>query len=226
MGRVLQACAGLLCLGMAVSAWAQTGDPCANLAPPSVKVERLETRVTTNLDYNVGGLTRLGSKMQPSQRQILGLTKGQAVVRYALVMPRLVTPDGRWECASPQLTLSYGFDPITVYVAREFPAGSCAYQEIYTHEVRHLEAYKAHAVQVEAELTRALQKRFADTGPWRGAAGQAEDRLRQELGERWVPYVRDLLDRVEAEQRRIDTPEEYDRIAASCNGEISQRLGN
>lgn len=208
----------------ALAANGARADLCAGLPPPAATVQKLEARVATNLEFSVGGLTRLAAAIARPQHQVLGLTRGQAVVRYKLEIQRQLDPSGQWECASSKIVLAYGFDPLTVFVAREFPPGSCAYQEIHTHELRHLETYKAQVDKVEAEITGALQRRFADLTPWRGPAGQAQGNLQRELGERWIPYVKLLLERVEADQALIDTPEEYARIAASCNGEISQRL--
>lgn len=199
-------------------------DECASLPAPSVQVKRLEARVLMNFDHSYKTLNKLGAELARPQHQILGLTRGQAVVRYELKITRLVDPSGRWECASPQIVVSYGFNPITVYVAREFPQGSCAYKEIYDHEVRHLEAYRQHAEKMEKDVAAALTQRFASGSPWRGPVGQAQERLQQELSERWVPYMTMMLNQVEPEQARIDSREEYERIASSCNDEIKQRL--
>ena len=37
---------------------------------------------------------------------------------------------------------------------------------------------------------------------------------------RWVPFVKREINKVDATQALIDTPEEYARVAASCGGEI------
>jgi len=216
---------GLLAgLWLALAANAAWADLCAGLPAPSFTVQKLEARLTTRQEFSVAGLTRLAATIARPQQQVLGLTRGQAVVRYKLEIQRQLDPSGQWECASPKLALAYGFDPITVFIGREFPPDSCAYQEIHAHEQRHLETYKAQVGKVEAEITQALERRFADSAPWRGPAGQAQERLQWELGERWIPYVKQLLEQSEADQARIDTPGEYARIAASCNGEIRQRL--
>ena len=71
-----------------------------------------------------------------------------------------------------------------------------------------------------ADLGDTLNARFASAGPWRGPRGQAGVRLRQELEERWTPYLKREINKVDAAQALIDTPEEYARVAASCNGAI------
>ena len=65
-------------------------------------------------------------------------------------------------------------------------------------------------------------KRFVTDGPWRGPVGQARARLQQELEERWAPYIRREMNKVDAAQALIDTPEEYARVAESCGGEVKR----
>ena len=113
---------------------------------------------------------------------------------------------------------------MTVYVAREFPEGSCAYKEIHEHEMRHVEAYQKHIASIEKELTEMLNARFATGAVWRGPVGQTASRLRQELDARWAPYVQRQIKRVDEAQAKIDTAEEYERVANACNGEISKVL--
>ena len=90
--------------------------------------------------------------------------------------------------------------------------------------MRHVETYQAHLAAIEQDLTATLNRRFAGTSPWRGQAGQLARRLQQELDTRWLPYVQREIAKVEAAQALIDTPEEYDRVANACDGEISKRL--
>lgn len=224
MGCPLPA-AGLAALLLGGLTGTARSDPCAALPPASVTLERLEVPASHHYQHGLEALQKLGTQASRPGHQVLGLTRGQAVVSYELKLPRLLDASGRWECASPQLTLRYGYRPITIYVAREFPRGSCAHQEILAHEQRHVETYQAHARHIEAEILATLQRRFAGKGPWRGPAHQIPEQLRQELEQRWVPYVKRMLDQVEPAQREIDTPEEYARVAASCDGEIARVLG-
>lgn len=200
------------------------GDPCAALPAPSVSVKLLEAPVTLNRDYDIKLLNSMAGDATANKQLVLGLTRGQAVVRYETQIRLLVERSGQWECASPQITLSYGFSPLTVYVAREFPLGSCAYDEILDHEQRHVRAYREHARAIELEIVDTLRQRFVTGSPWRGPVGQAQQRLREELSERWTPYIKRLLNRAEEAQAKIDTPEEYERVSHSCGGEVRKRL--
>lgn len=199
-------------------------DPCDDLPPPAITLQRLEAPVALNLDYSYATLTNLGNEQAGRGQKVLGLTRGNAVARFETRIQSVLSADGRYECASPQITVRYGFKPMTVYVAREFPPGTCAHKEIYEHEQRHVKANVDHAAAIEKELAATLEKRFATGKPWRGPAGQTAERLQDELESRWLPYIKRELERVRIAQKQIDTPEEYARITESCNGEIRNRL--
>lgn len=209
---------------LALALPARAADPCDELPKPSVTVKRLETPLALNTAYSYKSLTNLGAARARPGQQVLGLTRGNATLRFASNTPAIVDAVGRWECVSPQIVLTYGFSPLTVYVAREFPPGSCAHKEIHEHEMRHVQAYQKHVADIEKNVADTLNARFATGGPWRGAAGQAAARLQDELNERWLPYVQRELRKVDTAQALIDTPEEYDRVANACDGEIAKRL--
>lgn len=215
----------LLALSLISLAPLAAGDDCDQLPKPSVTIKRLEAPITLNTRTGYKALTVMGAATVRPGNVVLGLTRGNAVMKFDTKTPAYRDPTGRWECASPQITLSYGFTPLTVLVAKEFPAGTCAYKEIYEHEQRHVKTYQDHIVAIEKELSDTLTRRFAGGAPWRGPAGQIAARLQQELDERWLPYVKREIDKADQAQALIDTPEEYARVTASCDGEIKKRLG-
>lgn len=199
-------------------------DPCDALPKPSVTIKRIDERLSTNTEYSHQSLTNIGAALARPGKQVLGLTRGNATVSFASQTPAITDPSGRWECASPQITLSFGFSPMTVYVAREFPEGSCAFKEILDHEMRHVEAYRKHIASIEKTLTESLTARFATGTVWRGPVGQTAARLRQELDARWAPYVQRQIKRVDEAQAKIDTAEEYQRVANACDGAVGKVL--
>lgn len=209
----------LLLIVFSGSSWA---DECEQLPKPSVTVRLIEESLTFNSQYSYKSLSNIGASLTRPGHQVLGLTRGNAVVRFSASTPIHFDRTGRWECASPQLVLSVGYSPLTVYVAKEFPEGSCAYKEIYEHELRHVKTYQNHLKAIEKALAETLNQRFATGGPWRGPAGQTAARIQREIDERWIPYVKREIGRVDAAQALIDTPEEYARVAESCGGEIKK----
>lgn len=195
-------------------------DECGKLSPPSVVVKRLDENISFNNQYSYRSLTNISAPKGRPGNLVLGLTRGNASVRFSTTTPGYIDQSGRWECVSPQVSLVYGFTPITVYVAREFPEGSCAHKEIYEHEMRHVKAYQSHIAAIEKELGEILNRRFATGEAWRGPVDSVRARLQQELDERWAPYVQREIKRVDEAQSLIDTPEEYERLANSCDGEV------
>jgi hypothetical protein len=197
-------------------------DECDALPPPNVTVKRLEVPFILDTTYNYKSITVLGSTEHRPAKRVLGLTRGNATVKFNVQTSSITDRLGRWECSSPQITVSFGYSPMTVYVASEFPAGSCAYNEIYKHELRHVNTYKAHLSSIEPDITETLNRRFATGAFARGSVGQARSSLEKELHERWMPYIKREIGKVESAQSLIDTPEEYARVSESCNGEIQK----
>lgn len=213
-------CLLTILLGLPPAAFAD----CAGLPPSTISVTRLETQLARNFDYSYRTLRNLSDDYTRRDIEVLGLTRGLAVARFEIKGTVAKIPGKRQECATFSLRLEYGFSPLTVYVGKEFPPGSCAHDEIYRHELRHVDAYREHARKIETEITEALKHRFERSTPWRNAAGESTGKLQIEIDERWIPYVTRMLNKVNIDHRAIDSAEEYARVAASCNGEIKQRI--
>ncbi|WP_299438981.1 hypothetical protein [uncultured Rhodospira sp.] len=104
-----------------------------------------------------------------------------------------------------------------VYIAREYPKGSCNYRAIYEHEKMHVGVYyftqKDYAPRVERELERLV--RYVNPRVVRNRAEARE--VHVEMINEGVAHV---LEDMEAERRRrnaaLDTPENYARERAKC----------
>ena len=207
-----------------VSALPATADECDQLAVPSVTLRRPAETLSINTRYDHREITHLASELARPGTRVLGLTRGTAMVRMEIRSPSYIDRSGRWECTSPQIVVTYGYDPMTVYIAREFPEHSCAYKEIYDHELRHVKTYQEHLVAIEKGLTETLRRRFATGAPWRGPVGNTQAILQREIDNRWLPYIKREIGKVEAAQALVDTPDEYECVAKSCGGEIGRRI--
>lgn len=150
---------------------------------------------------------------------VLGLTRAESRVSIQLDAKLLVDPQSGRECIAPQIDVRLSYIPITIYVGREFPPGSCSYQEILAHEMRHLNAYLNHLSKVESVVRAALDQRFA-ARPVYAPIGQAKAMLAREIDREWMPYIKNELDRVEQLQTEIDSPQEYARLSRVCKGEV------
>ena len=216
-------CISGLCLLLGLNLPSFAAD-CDKLPPSSVSVKRLEEPLLLNLNYSYKALKGMSADYSRHNTQVLGLTRGQSTTSVKTSSKVQTDASGRWECASHQINLEYGFSPMTVYVGKEFPKGTCAYNEIYEHEMKHVRTYQEHAKKIEQEINETLRQRFETNTPSRGARGETQQRLQAEINERWMPYIKRLLDQANAEQRLVDSPEEYERVASSCDNAIKKLL--
>jgi len=197
---------------------------CSDLPPSTIEVSLLETPTSMNFHYSYRKLRSLTEDHSRWDVETLGLTRGTATARFEIRGKTWLAKNSQTECSTFDIKVIYGFSPITVHVGSEFPKGSCAHEEIYQHELAHVTTYQQHAKAIREEITQTLKKRFENGGPSYGSRGETSESLQRELNERWLPYIHRLLDKVKIAQRKIDSPEEYARIASSCNGEIRDKL--
>ncbi|MYM66473.1 hypothetical protein GTP45_06435 [Pseudoduganella sp. FT55W] len=177
---------------------------------------------TINNQLPYRALTAKAGNMD-NRMQTLGLTVTKGLYKVKLDGPVLQDPPSGYECIAPKVDVTLNYSPVLIYVGNEFAPGTCAYNEILTHEQRHLKAYMENLARVEKVVTDALNKRFAGQ-PMYAPSGTAMSALEHEINSTWFPFIRDEFEKGKIEQAKIDTPEEYDRLGKACNGEIADIL--
>ncbi len=193
---------------------------CSDLPKPSLKLQRIEEPITLDNGLGYRSLSSLGPRRLQPGSEIIGLTRGNTVVEIQTRLSIILDRQTNLECGTPEITVSFGYRPMTVYVAREFPHGSCAYQRILEHEMRHVQVYRDHLARVEPEIARALQQRLEAWTLERRPAGLTSTLLRRDINDEWIPQLRQMIARVEDEQAHVDNEEEYRRVTSSCQGAI------
>ena len=173
---------------------------------------------TIDSDLSYRALTRMRGENRPNT-YVLGLTRTESRVEIALAGPLLQDAASGYECVAPQISVKLFYVPVVIYIGSEFPPGGCPYQAILKHELRHLKAYMDHLPKVETLARAALARRF-EAKPLYAPAGTARLALEHEINTGWLPYIKAEMGKVELQQAVIDSPEEYGRLANSCNGEI------
>jgi hypothetical protein len=156
---------------------------------------------------------------------VLGLTRTESRVAISVHGSTLSDPQTGYECVAPRIEVSLFYVPIVIYVGREFAPGSCAYQEILAHEMRHLKAYLDYLPKVESRVRAALAQRFGAT-PLYAAGGQVRTLLQREIDREWMPYIKSEMGKVELLQAAIDSPREYARLGKVCQGEVQSLIGS
>lgn len=167
-------------------------------------------------------LTRLKGRVRPGS-WVLGLTHTDARISIKVGGRILADQVSGYECVAPRVEVMLDYQPIVVYVSREFPPASCAYREVLAHEMRHLATYQAFLPQAESRLRATLAARFGGK-PLYAPVGQARALLQREVDRNWMPYIKREMARVEVLQAAIDTPQEYARLGKVCAGEVQSLL--
>lgn len=195
----------------------------SRLAKPAVRVAQADNGYGIDHQLSYAALTGMGANTRRHGRDhVLGLTRAESAATIHVRLERLVDKRNGMECVSPNIEVGIAFKPMVVYIGREFPEESCSYREILDHEMRHVDAYRAHLPKVEAAVRARLEQRFNGQILY-GRAGTLEKGLQKEIADYWLPLVDREVGKVEAVQALIDSPEEYDRLQDICGGEL-QRL--
>jgi hypothetical protein len=191
--------------------------------PTGIRVESHDSgyRVDNSLSWRT--LTRI--KHERAGGYVLGLTRAESRVAISVEGAIVASPDTPEECLLPRIAVSLSYPTIVIYVGSEFAPGSCAYREILAHEMRHLKAYVDFLPKVESRVGATLGRRF-DGRPVYAARGQSLGRVRAELDERWMPFIKREMAQAKALQAAIDSTGEYARLSKVCQGEVQSLIGS
>ncbi|MET1084901.1 MAG: hypothetical protein ABWY12_17925 [Burkholderiales bacterium] len=180
------------------------------VGPTRIDVETMPVRYETDLMRSYADL----AAKDPGQPDLLtlGLVAAdmKATVEYTangIVQRRT----GRY-CMRPSVRVRLAYDPMTLYVAREQPEGSCEFKLTMEHELKHVRTFREFLPDAAAQIGQALRAEFGNRIEHFQSEAEAnrhvEGITRSFLG----PYVSESLAEVKQLQARIDAPEEYARI--------------
>jgi len=148
----------------------------------------------------------------------VGLTLNAFALRISTEGEWVDPPEGG-SCFWPgRVEVVLSIPQMMVFLAAEYPEGSCQYNAILEHENEHvrtnLEVLERHGPKIEAAARRAV----AGIVPFPAAFRMTGRQMSEVLQKRINPAV----DALDAERVKLnlalDTPENYERIAARCTG--------
>lgn len=156
---------------------------------------------------------------------MLGMTAVASRVELGVAGRALRDPASGRECLAPQIDIELRYQPLKVYVAREFSPAGCPFREVLAHELRHVQLYVDHLPKVEALLRDALERRYRGTLVY-SADGDALALLQKQVDDWLWPLIKSEMRKVELYQAALDTVEESYRLSAACQGELAYNLKN
>ena len=180
------------------------------LAPAGGSVEPQPIHYTVDNSQDARTLTGLENK-GPNQR-VLGRTVTKFKTATTFKMNNVRLADGRL-CVSPFITVQVALDPITVYVASEYPPGSCEERIILEHEQRHLAVSERQLTHLARTLQADLQGLFADGMLIADDIGAAVNLVTQKSREAIRARIAAARAQSASLQAQVDSTEEITRLS-------------
>lgn len=193
----------------------------SRLEPARLEVVVPASAVRYDFSRSVAELSAARRAPTPGQ-YTLGLTVFELKTSLEWRSNMLRRADGT-ACLRPHIRLTLDVGPQLVYIGREFPRGSCAFNDIARHELLHVHANQTRAEAVGAALKTALERQFGNR-VFHGQAEQLRSQLESALRQSWFAWAQQQLREVDKDHAAIDSPQEYARNLTVCNGEIARTL--
>lgn len=215
----------LACLRPAMAATLLTLLSCAQAqdkgqctTPAEVRVSAAEGQVQY-VQKSTQDITNIYRQYAPGSTLIAaGLTV--AHIQFRIMIDASRTDSSRCVLPSVQIIVDPGFQ--TIYISDALPPGSCSYEEIRKHELRHVAINREASAQAAALMQKRLISRISSVALHLTPA-QVERQLTDIVYKEEVPVIRDHLKKqVDTDHAAHDSHEEYARLNNSCNKELQK----
>jgi len=188
----------------------------ASLPHALVEVETLPVEFSVDHTKSVAELTQLYPPEYPGL--VLGITRAELTKDITFDNSGLEQPFGGRLCVRPRVKVVLSFKPMQVLLASDFPENTCKFNEVYNHELRHVNAYIDYLPLVAQEVQEQLTEALGTNIHYFEDSAEAQRTFETLLNSMWMPYLTAKMEQVEAEQQKIDTIEEYSRLSRACGG--------
>lgn len=200
------------------------GDPNVTVTIDTGPLQFDRTKSINQLITISQGMTG-GNTVNMSEHVPLGLTAAKFETRYQVEAHVIESPDGSGCATLSKLTVQLLQPETTVYIARELPGGSCISHEVETHENKHVAVNNAILRDYQMRISNEIRPALRNIGPVRVNNSQAGI---NSISAKVQPLLDAALERMNRERLRrqamIDTPQEYERVARSCNREAQRYI--
>ncbi|MCF8496659.1 MAG: hypothetical protein K9G62_08350 [Alphaproteobacteria bacterium] len=202
------------------------GELCDHSKPPPIHVEALSRDISYDYRKNLRDLQgQIPNAVNPhafgGSSVTQGFMKGALKITQKISLAQRTDPVRGIACVwYDRIDVTLEIDP-SIVIAREVAADPCMKKAVEDHEMNHIqvdrEVADRFARSVGKELSRVLEKRGFASGVIEAARLPDESARMQRLA---AEIVKRESDAMEAErldkQRKLDSREEYKRVAAQC----------
>jgi hypothetical protein len=185
------------------------------LRPTEVRVSTTPVTYKTDLSMPTSRLTDMAAT--GSGRLVHGLTRTNMRSLVTVGSNGITNPLTGAHCLRPIVDVRLAFEPMTVFITRDQPQGSCQFDVTMKHELEHVSVYSAFLDTAATEVTAYLKRHFGNRIYYFDSAEQAQKQMSEETSQRIGPFVEEAMNRVRDLQAPLDTPDEYLRLERSCS---------
>ncbi|MGH6932510.1 MAG: hypothetical protein ACREEE_08760 [Dongiaceae bacterium] len=197
---------------------AAQNSPCAGVPEGEYQIAVVKDVPAPRLNHElrrseIGELTFHGP-----HNSVLGLATSQLEVEYDAAFRYMPAGDGFcfW---TDRVTVTLRYHAFDVYVAAEYAAGSCPYNAILAHELRHVDVAHKHldyyTPNIKGALT-SLNIPTARTPTLVASPDLAQAETLDRIGELLRPPVEVMQQAMIAAQEVVDSPKSYRQVRDQC----------
>jgi hypothetical protein len=225
-GVGIAAAGTLLGLGIGALVSAAAGGSAAAQRNAQV-VQVTPTLPPENYDHSLSGAQIRSKSSRPSQADRAGLTRAPLFGKLELTSAHNPgrKKDGKFAYWIDLLEFKYGFQNLTVWIAKEYPQGSCEYQTTLAHEQEHVALDQRLVREYEDKICRAMLE-FAllptKAEPlWVASEAEGDaavDAIKVSIAMKAIGPLYDKL-RVDLHQgnQDLDAPQNYQKVYSRCS---------
>jgi hypothetical protein len=180
------------------------------LAPAAVEVLAVPMTYATDFSRSAAELSARGAVALG--RMTLGYIETRLTSTVSFGGKGVVHLLTRRYCLRPDVQLKLEFAPTTLYVAREQPEGSCAFQITMDHEMQHFHEYQLFLAEFAQKMATELAAQFGERIFYYDSPSAAEKDLQQRVQDGIQQHVVAGMAELQQRQEKHDTPEEYLRL--------------
>ena len=229
---VLIAC--LFLVAFCIDAQAQSASPAfvaycqQNLDPTSIRVSVTPSSMVYRSDATVNELSAQSAR-EPSlsashgRHVTLGLTESKFYTRATFSGRVIEDRLTKTACMRPSIDIDISVGPQTISIAREFQQGTCSFNAIMEHELRHARTNQSIAESIGNRLRQAIGQAYGQQ-IFYGDASSLQSGINQNIESEWLAWASREAEDGNVLHAQIDSPEEYARMRTVCGGEVTQIL--
>ena len=203
--------------------------PAAPYPQVVVNISQEEPQLVTNRNINELKVLSQSDGAADTMSDGLHVPLGLAVAnaQYTVnIKAQIATFNNSKACAAlSEVVIDLSFANNVIYVASDLPRGSCIFNNVHAHERQHVAVDHALLQDFSQKIRYQTSQEAGRIGNITAPTSQAAfDKLSDLLKPSLDRAMQDFMAERARRQARVDSPQEYDRVSRSCNGEAQRYI--